>query len=88
MGICIGFALGAASFALASPQKQTVSPQIQTRPYCPGLKTLDEYRACSTIRNWCAWVAAFSKPMSRPEDPQVVRLLDQMRRSCPPAWRS
>lgn len=80
VGIFIGFALGAATYAIAAPQREA-------RPNCAGNLTLDEFRACTTVRDWCAVYAKFAKPASRPEDPQVGALLDWLVRICPRPWR-
>jgi hypothetical protein len=75
--LLIGVALGAATFAVATPEKQT-------RPFCAGISTTDEYLACATVRNWCPWISHHGQI----EDLVVRNLFDDMRRTCPRRWRN
>jgi hypothetical protein len=73
--LMIGFALGAATLAVAAPERQS-------RPYCTAVRGYaDVYSACATIRNWCAWVAN-----ANVDDPQVDNLLYHLKLSCPARW--
>lgn len=80
--LMIGFALGAASLAVASPERQTRPERTAATRYCAGLRPSDVYSACSVVRNWCTWIAK-----SNIDDPQVNFLFENMMRSCPRAWR-